>query len=117
MSANGYYNYNYTCAKVITSRGGIIYDYVDSLPDDAITVNKYCNHDIRDIYYSSHTRKFYYKNMERTVDSKLPGQVIKYRILHYSKDVQGSPYVSVKDVAGHYFRIYLLKFRDLYSVT
>ena len=97
-------------AKTIASRRNIKYIYEDALPDDAITVNKYCKHDIRDIYYSRIHKQFYYKNIERYDKT-----VTKYRVLHYSKDVQGSLFVTVKDVYGNYFRIYLLKFRKLYD--
>ena len=44
------------------SNNGIIYTFVDEIPDDAIVVDKYNSHEFEFYYYSESTDKFYYYN-------------------------------------------------------
>jgi hypothetical protein len=45
-----------------TSSCGVIYEYVDNLPDEAIVVNEYGNHRFENLFYVPGAAEFYYFN-------------------------------------------------------
>ena len=85
--------------------GNITYEYVNKIPDDAIVVNQYNNHEFEFYYYVESTDKFYFYN----------GQ--QYRILYVNemKDT-GALYVIMMSKVNKPVKICINKFKKLYDI-
>jgi hypothetical protein len=46
----------------IASSHGVIFEYLDELPEDADTITQYGGHDFEDLYYSHERKEFYFYN-------------------------------------------------------
>ena len=88
------------------SHHGVGYEYHDELPDDAIVVNDYGNHNFEFYYYSESTDEFYYYNGRH------------YRILHVNEDKQhdGFLFVYMRDTNDKQVKVCLNKFKRLYDI-
>ena len=83
------------------SRGGVI-EYVDSIPDEAIVVLDYNEHEFEDLYY--YNDYFYFYNG------------VQYRKLHICYTKNGRAYVQVKDINGKKVCLYYSYFKRLYDL-
>jgi hypothetical protein len=84
-----------------SSHMGIIYEFVDSLPVDALQVTHYANYTFENLYYANET--FYFFNG------------IHYRILYMIRR-RGSFFVQTRDIYDNKRVIYLAKFRREYDI-
>ena len=88
-----------------TSHLGVVYEYVDEIPDDAIVVNKYNSHEFEFYYYSESTDKFYYYNGKQ------------YKILYDNeKKGSGSLYVNMMNTNNKKIKIFYNIFKKLYDI-
>ena len=88
-----------------TSHLGVVYEYVDEIPDDAIVVNKYNSHEFEFYYYSESTDKFYFYNGKQ------------YKILYDNeKKGSGSLYVNMMNTNNKKIKIFYNKFKKLYDI-
>ena len=85
-----------------TSHKGVIYEFVDDIPDDSITVERYGEHSFFGYYYYDNT--FYHFNG------------IQYRKLYPLKNRSGSLYVSMRDINNKRVNIFYAKFKELYDL-
>ena len=87
-----------------TSHLGSIYEFVDEIPEDAIVVDTYGNHEFEDYYYVESDDSFYFYNG------------VQYRKLKIVEDKDGCKCINVKSVKNKYVRIYYSKFKRLYGI-
>ena len=85
-----------------TSNKGIEYEFVKSIPINAMKVEKYGNHLFEDYYFFNDV--FYFYNG------------IEYRKLHISETRNGSKYVSVIDTNENKTIIYYSKFKKIHDL-
>lgn len=78
------------------------YEFVDSIPDDAIVVDEYNGHAFEDLYYNDN--KFYFYNG------------IKYRVLYANETRTGVYHVNANDVNGNRVKIYYSKFKRIRNI-
>jgi hypothetical protein len=76
--------------------------YLDSIPDDAIVVNDYSGHQLRDIYF--HDDKFFMFNG------------VKYRELYINEDQDGYLFVHAHDIDHKRIHIHYSKFKRQYDL-
>jgi hypothetical protein len=84
------------------SRNGIVYEYVDDIPDEALVVKDDGKHEFGDLYFFEDV--FY----------KFNG--INYRKLHINETKGGLLVVSVKDLNGKNTKIFYSKFKRIYDL-
>jgi len=84
------------------SRGGIVHEFIDKLPDEAIVVLDYNEHEFEDLYY--YNDYFYFYNG------------IQYRKLHIIYKKNGSAVVNTKDIEGKQCQICYTRFKRLYDL-
>ena len=84
------------------SNNGIKFEYVDSVPDDAIVVNDYGNHTFEDYYF--HNNVFYFFNG------------IQYRKLHINEMKNNALCVNMIDIEGKRVKVFYSKFKKLYDL-
>ena len=85
-----------------SSTRGVIYEFVDDIPEDAIKVNSYGVHDFENYYYYDNI--FYLYNG------------IQYRKLHINEDKGGLKKVLMIDINGNNVQVYYSKFKRLYDL-
>ena len=85
-----------------SSNLGVEYEFVDSISDDAITVNMYGNHQFENYFF--HDNIFYFYNG------------LQYRKLYISESKTGFKIVNMLDVNGKRVRVYYTKFKKLYNL-
>ncbi|KAK8833795.1 hypothetical protein M9Y10_010260 [Tritrichomonas musculus] len=85
-----------------TSNRQIQYEYVSSIPDDAIVVNNYNEHKFENYYF--HNDVFYFFNG------------IDYRKLHVIERKRGGLYVNMMNTRGVRICVYYSKFKKLYDL-
>lgn len=104
-------NYNVTNLRWVTpeennknrtSTKGIVYEYVDSISDDAIVIDKYGEHEFENYYFYNNV--FYFNNGN------------KFRKLYVSENKSGSKIVRLKDVDGKQTSITISKFKKQYNL-
>ncbi len=81
---------------------GIVYEFVDDIPTDAIVVNEYSKWKFEDVYF--HEDVFYFFNG------------IRYRKLHILEKKSGALYVNVYDADGVFRAIMYAKFKHEYDL-
>ena len=81
----------------------IEYDYVESLPNDAIVINEYNGHHFEGYYYFNN--EFYFDNG------------VRVRKMHINEHKTGQKFVSMIDSNGKYVKIHIIKFKKLYEVS
>ena len=88
-----------------SSHKGVVYEFVDEISDEAITVTDYGNHEFDDYYYVEADDSFYYFNGKQ------------YRKLHdnYLKN-RGTVYVNMIDVDNKKVKVCYNKFKRLYGI-
>ena len=84
------------------SKGGIVYEFVDSIPDDSIEVLDYGDHEFEDLYYYDNV--FYFYNG------------LQYRKLHVSYTKNGYAVVYTKDIEGKQRQISYSRFKRMYDL-
>lgn len=80
-----------------SSNKGVVYEFVDDIPDDSIKVNDYGKYQFDDYYYCDNI--FYFYNG------------IQYRKLHINEFKNGSKYVNMFDTNGKHISVYYSKFK------
>ena len=80
----------------------IEYEYVDTLPDDAIVVNDYGKHHFEGYYYCDNI--FYFDNG------------VRIRKMHINEHKTGQKFVSMMNTNGKYVKVHYLNFKKLYGV-
>ena len=89
--------------RTVSTINSIIYEYVDSISDEAIVVDEYNGYEFTDYYF--HDDVFYFYNG------------IQYRKLHVNTDKRsGSLFVHVQDIDGKQTRVYYSKFKKLHDL-
>jgi hypothetical protein len=88
--------------NMIGSRNGIVYEYVDDIPDDALVVKDYGKHEFEDFYF--------YEDVFYKFDG------INYRKLHINDRKDGLLSVFVKDIKGKNTQICYSKFKRIYDL-
>jgi hypothetical protein len=83
-------------------RNGIVYEYLDNIPDEALVVKDYGKHEFEDLYF--------YENVFYKFNS------INYRKLHINETKGGFLVVSVKDINGKNTKICYSKFKRIYDL-
>jgi hypothetical protein len=86
-----------------TSYKNITYEYIDELPEDAIVVENYGNHEFTDLYYSHSTRRFIFNNG------------VHFRLLHNNLS-NNSYFVVVYDTTNNKTQIRLNKFQRIHDL-
>ena len=88
-----------------TSHLGVVYEYVDDIPDEAIKLTDYVNkkgkHEFENYYY--HDDIFYFYNG------------IQYRKLHINEHKWGGKFVHVRDTNNERVQIYYANFKKQYD--
>ena len=90
-------------ARNITSHGGIAYEYVDQIPEEAVVVHDYGVHSFQDYYYVPEENSFYFFNG------------LQYRRLRVNERRNGTLHVYMQDTEGRSVCVFLAKFRRLYG--
>mgnify|MGYP001048022363 CR=1 FL=1 len=85
-----------------TSHKGVVYEFVDDIPDDSIIVEKYGEHTFFGYYYFDNA--FYYYNG------------VQYRKLYPSKNRSGSLYVCMRDINNRRVNLFYDKFKAIYDL-
>jgi hypothetical protein len=83
-------------------RNGIVYEYLDDIPDEALDVKDYGKHEFKDLYF--------YEN----VCYKFNG--INFRKLHICETKNGLLSIYVKDIKGKNAQICYSKFKRIYDL-
>ena len=89
-------------ARNKSSTRGVVYEYVDTIPDEAIKVDTYGNHTFDNYYFFNNVFYFY--------------TGINYRKLHINEDKYGYKNVCLINEDGKNVRIYYGKFKKLYDI-
>ena len=84
------------------SKDGQNYEFVDSLPDDKITVSKINDNEFENLYY--HNDNFWYFTGSR------------YRKMNISKPKYGLGFINVNDKNNHKRKIMISTFKRLYGI-
>ena len=87
-----------------TNYGSYNYEYVEELPEDAIKVDYYSNHEIEDYYYNDTEDIFYFFNG------------INYRKLKICYARTNCAFVYARDVNNKVFKIYYSAFKKQYNL-
>jgi hypothetical protein len=87
-----------------TSHKNITYEFIEELPDDAIVVENYGNHEFTDLYYSHSLRRFIFNNG------------VHFRLLHNNLHIH-SYFACVIDTENIKTKIYLNRFQRLYDLV
>ena len=82
---------------------GIKYEYFDTIPEKAISIDKYGEHKFEGYYYYDNTFYFY--------------TGIQYKKLNIKKDRKGNHYVKMVNNNGKSVEIRYLKFKKLYGLV
>ncbi|KAK8863890.1 hypothetical protein M9Y10_011582 [Tritrichomonas musculus] len=85
-----------------SSNRGVVYEFVDDIPEEAIKVNSYGGHDFENYYYYDNI--FYLYNG------------MQYRKLHVNENKRGFKIVNMLDINGNKVRVYYSKFKKLYDL-
>ncbi len=85
-----------------SSNLGIVYEYVDDIPDDAMVIDEYGEHEFENLYY--HDNKFY-----SYID-------VHYRILHINKMKNGAEFICAWNTEGKRVQIRINVFERLYGL-
>ena len=85
-----------------SSCNGVEYEFIDNVPDEAIVVNEYNNHQLNDYYF--HGNVFYFFNG------------IQYRKLHINESRNGSLFVNMIDIEGKRIKVFYSKFKRLHDL-
>lgn len=85
-----------------SSNRGVVYEFVDDIPDEAIKVERYGGHEFENYYYYDNI--FYLYNG------------VQYRKLYVNENKKGFKIVSVLDKNGERVRIYYSKFKKIYDL-
>ena len=88
--------------RTVSTINSIIYEYVDSISDEAIVVDEYNGHDFTDYYF--HDDVFYFYNG------------VQYRKLHINQMKNGGLYVHMQDNEGKQVNILYSKFKKLHDL-
>ena len=91
-------------ARNKSSTRGVVYEYVDTIPDEAIKVDTYGNHTFDNYYFFDNVFYFY--------------TGINYRKLHISENKYGNKWVSLISDVGKNVLVYYGKFKrehDIYD--
>ena len=86
-----------------SSNCGVVYQFVDTIPDDSIHVTDYGEHQFEDLYFYDNT--FYFYN----------GQ--QYRVMHISENKRGNKYINFNDVDDKKVKICYSRFKRLYDIV
>ena len=86
-----------------SSNKGVMYEFRDEIPDDAVVIRDYGVHSFEDYYYVPEENSFYYFNGA------------EYRHLHVNELRNGSLYVYMRSTEGRSIKVCLAKFRRLYG--
>ena len=86
-----------------TGNKGVVYEFLDDLPDDAILVENYGRHQLEDYFYSPALDRFIFWTG------------LNYRLLHINYKRNGSAFVSAFDVDEVRVNIYYSKFKKIYG--
>ncbi len=87
---------------------GIVYEYIDKLPDDSLQVTHYNQHTFDNLFF--HDNNFYLSIGDRY--RKVPISKRKY-----SKDGPDTLYISAKTVAGECCKLFMTKFKKMYNLV
>lgn len=85
-----------------TANNGVVYEFVDDIPDESIKVNDYGKYQFDDYYYCDNI--FYFYNG------------IQYRKLHINEQKKGSKYVNMIDTNNKRVRVCYSKFKKIYGI-
>ena len=85
-----------------SSHLGIIYEYVDDIPEDSLVVDEYGKHKFEDYYFYDDV--FYFYNG------------IQYRKLHINEMKDGTRYVKMKNIDNKYVTVCYSKFKRLHDL-
>lgn len=100
-----------TCSKNLKDRvgfKGFRAEFVDDIPEESITITKYCDHEFEDY--------FYYHDKEVNTDMFYWFNGIQYRILQILELVNGSKYVNMTDISNDSVKLCLSKFKKMYNL-
>lgn len=86
-----------------TSTCGVVYEYVDDIPDESIKVNDYGKHQFENYYYYDNI--FYFYNG------------IQYRKLHINEQKNGLKYVNMLDTNNKRVAVCYSKFKKIYGLN
>lgn len=86
------------------THNGILFNYLDEIDEDSITVTDYGNHKFEDYYFDEKADKFYFWN----------GQ--QFKEIHINEDKRGLRYVTLYNTNNKRVRIYYSKFKRLYGI-
>ena len=82
---------------------GVLYEYVDEIPNDSIEITEYNNHEFE--FYYFYDDDFYFWNG------------VRYRKLYIHEDKKsGALFVCMKDLNNNNVKIYINKFKRLYDL-
>ena len=87
-----------------SSHKGVEYEYVKSIPEDAIEITDYNQHTFEESEYFFYDDIFYEYNG------------IEYRILHINRNKSGNLFVSLQNDEGKQVSVYYSKFKRLYRI-
>ena len=91
-----------------SSHKGVVYEFVDDIPEDAIVVDFY---DTRNDHYEFDENHYYYVNNDGNdiFYAKIDGNL--YKILHINTRKGGSQCVNMNDINGKKVNVYINRFR------
>lgn len=85
-----------------TANNGVVYEFVDDIPDESIKLNDYGKYQFDDYYYFDNM--FYFYNG------------VQYRKLHINEEKNGPKYVNMRDTNNKRVRVYYSKFKKIYGL-
>ena len=94
---------------------GVVYDFIDDIPDDAIVVDFY---DTRTEHRVFNEKQYYYYQDDEGNDifySRITEDGI-YRVMHINTLKNGSQFVSMKDISHKAVSVYIDRFKYQYSL-
>ena len=87
-----------------SSNMGVEYDFVKTIPKEAIHVTNYNQHTFEENEYFYYDNVFYFYNG------------IEYRIMYINENESGNKYVKMFNDEGKYVKVYYSKFKCLYEI-
>lgn len=95
-------------SKNKASNKGVVYEFVDDIPDDSIKVTHYNSHEFEDYYY--------YHDDETNEDNFYWFNGKQYRILHINESKRGYLSVIMRDIENKRIQVCLSKFKKMYDL-
>ena len=85
-----------------SSHKGIVYEYVDNIPDESLVIDVYGKHLLNDYYFYDNAFYFY--------------TGINYKKLHISENKRGYKFVNLTDTDGKLVHLMISKFKKFYDL-